>query len=149
VTRSKRLAPAGRLIDERERQQAERLATCERRVADCEAKLAELKSYHADYERGFADRARQGTGAASLRDYQVFLGRLQQAISQQAEIVRQAQMERDAEMQRWQQAARHAKAVGTVMARWRTEEQYASDRRDQRESDERAQRPPPTNRGSR
>ena len=61
MTRSKRLAPAGRVIDERERQQAEHLALSEKRVAECEAKLAELERYYADYAREFAIRAGKGT----------------------------------------------------------------------------------------
>lgn len=140
MTRSKRLAPAGRVIDERERQQAEQLALSERRVSDAEAKLAELERYLSDYAREFAVRAGQGTGAASLRDYQVFLARLTQAVTQQTQVLLQARAERDAELERWQAAARHAKAVGNVMQRWRIEEHSAAERRDQRESDERAQR---------
>lgn len=140
MTRSKRLAPAGRVIDERERQQAEQLAACERKVAENEAKLGELERYYTDYARQFAVRAGQGTGVASLRDYQVFLARLTQAVNQQTQVVLQVRGERDAELERWQQAARHAKAVGTVMERWKSEEQKLADRRDQLESDERAQR---------
>lgn len=140
MTRSKRLAPAGRVIGERERQQAEQLAACERRVTENEAKLAELERYYSDYAREFVVRAGHGSGVAGLRDYQAFLARLTQAVKQQTQVLLQARAERDAEHGRWQQAARHAKAVGTVMERWRAEEQHAADRRDQRESDERAQR---------
>jgi len=147
MTRSKRMAPAGRVIDERERQQAEQLAAVEKRVAEHEAKLAELERYHADYARDFAAKAGQGTDAAGLRDYQVFLARLSQAIQQQTQLLVRVRLERDAVGQRWQQAAQHAKAVGNVMQRWRAEEHYAEARRDQRDSDERAQRPP--GRGSR
>jgi flagellar protein FliJ len=142
MTRSKRLAPAGRVIDERERQQAEQLAAIEKRVAEHEAKLAELERYHADYARDFAARAGKGTGAASLRDYQIFLARLTRAIQQQTQLLLQVRLDRDAVEQRWQQAAQHAKAVGNVMERWRAEEHYADAQRDQRDSDERAQRTP-------
>lgn len=142
MTRSKRLAPARRVIGDRERQQAEQLVAVEKRVAEHEAKLAELERYHADYARDFTARAGQGTGAASLRDYQVFLARLTQAIQQQTQLLVQVRLERDAVEQRWQQAAQHAKAVGNVMERWRAEEHYAEERQDQRDSDERAQRAP-------
>jgi flagellar protein FliJ len=142
MTRSKRLAPAGRVIDERERQQAEQLALSEKRVAESEAKLAELERYYADYAREFAIKAGKGTGVSSLRDYQTFLARLTQAVSQQTGLLLSVRQERDAELVRWQQAARHAKAVGNVMERWRSEEHYAEEKRDQRESDERAQRTP-------
>ena len=142
MTRSKRMESAGRVLDERERRRAEQVAVGEKRVAECEAKLAELERYHADYARDFALQAGRGTGASRLRDYQVFLARLTQAVNQQTQLLIQVRLERDAELQRWQQAAQQAKAVGNVMERWRSEEHYADEQRAQRESDERAQRMP-------
>jgi flagellar FliJ protein len=76
----------------------------------------------------------------ALRDYQAFLSRLAEAIKQQQAVVKRAESERDAERLRWQEAAKRAKALGHVVEQWQTEERRASDRREQRESDERAQR---------
>jgi flagellar FliJ protein len=55
-------------------------------------------------------------------------------------LVQRARIEREHERTRWQEAATRAKAVDHVMERWRLEERHALDRREQRESDERAQR---------
>ena len=116
------------------------LATVERKVAEAEAKLQELERYRADYDKQFAQRAGGGIGVTALRDYQAFLARLSEAIKQQQAVVKRAQSERDAERLRWQEAAKRAKALGHVVEQWQTEERRASDRREQRESDERAQR---------
>jgi flagellar FliJ protein len=140
VTRAKRMKPVQNLYDDTERRTAMSLATIERRVAEAEAKLQELERYRVDYDKQFAQRAGVGIGVTALRDYQVFLARLAEAIRQQQAVVKRAQSERDAERQRWQEAAKRAKALGHVVEQWQTEERRASDRREQRESDERAQR---------
>ncbi|MGH8188717.1 MAG: flagellar FliJ family protein, partial [Steroidobacteraceae bacterium] len=75
-----------------------------------------------------------------LRDYQVFLARLVEAIRQQHAIVQRVRAERDAERLRWQEAAKRAKALGHVVEQWQTEERRSFERREQHESDERAQR---------
>lgn len=140
MTRAKRLEPVQNLVDDTERRLALSLAAFERRVTENETKLQELERYRAEYERQFSQRAGKGIGATDLRDYQAFLARLGEAIKQQQSIVQRARAERDAERQRWQDAAKRSKALGHVVEQWRTEERRTSDRREQRESDERAQR---------
>ena len=134
------MKPVQNLYDDTERRLAVALATVERKVAEAEAKLQELERYRGDYENQFKQRAGRGIGARDLRDYQAFLARLTEAIRQQHAVVKRAQSERDAERLRWQDAAKRAKALGHVVEQWQTEERRASDRREQRESDERAQR---------
>jgi flagellar FliJ protein len=134
------MKPVQNLYDDTERRHAVALATVERKVADAEAKLQELERYRGDYENQFKQRAGRGIGARDLRDYQAFLARLTEAIRQQHAVVKRAQSERDAERLRWQDAAKRAKALGHVVEQWQSEERRASDRREQRESDERAQR---------
>ena len=140
MTRAKRMKPVQNLYDDSERRLALGLATIERRVAEAEAKLQELERYRSEYDKQFAQRAGGGIGATALRDYQVFLARLSDAIKQQQAVVKRAQSERDAERLRWQEAAKRARALGHVVEQWQTEERRASDRREQHESDERAQR---------
>lgn len=140
MTRAKRMKPVQNLYDDTERRLAVGLATIERRVAEAEAKLQELERYRGDYDKQFAQRAGGGIGVTALRDYQAFLSRLSDAIKQQHAVVKRAQSERDAERLRWQEAAKRAKALGHVVEQWQSEERRASDRREQHESDERAQR---------
>ncbi len=140
MTRSKRLEPVHRLADDEERRLARSLATFDRRVAEAEAKLAELQQYRQEYERQFSARVEGGMGATALRDYQAFLARLSDAIRQQGALLERARAERELERTKWQEAATRAKAVDHVMERWRMEERQALERREQRESDERAQR---------
>jgi flagellar FliJ protein len=140
MTRAQRLQPVQHLAEENERRLARSLAAFERRVSDAEAKRDELERYRHDYERKFAERAASGIGVTDLRDYQAFLARLSEAIRQQGQIVERARSERDLERKRWQEAAVRAKAIDHVIDRWQDEERSRTERREQRESDERAQR---------
>ena len=139
MNRITRMQPVQKVVDRTEQQRAEQMATGERRVAECEAKFAELKKYESDYRANYQQRGSSGMSSTELRDYQTFLARLSEAIKQQAKIVQHAKNERDASRKRWQEAAVRAKAVEHVIDKWQVEERQGMDRREQRDSDERAQ----------
>lgn len=140
MSRAQRLQPVQRVVDEKERKLAEVLAAAERTVTAAQSKLDELESYRADYARNFAQRAAAGMGARELHDYQAFMMRLRDAIEQQSAVLQRAAGERDARLKRWQEAAQRCKAVGHVIEHWQADERREKGRREQRETDERAQR---------
>lgn len=140
MSRAQRLQPVQRVVDETERKLAEALAATERAVAAAQRKLDELEAYRGDYARKFSTLAGEGMGARELHDYQTFMMRLQQAVQQQTAVLQRAERERDAQLRHWQEAAKRCKAVGHVIEHWQTEERRGRDRREQRDSDERAQR---------
>jgi flagellar FliJ protein len=140
MTRSERMEPVQLVLSEGERARARELGEGQRRLADAEAKLAELKTYHGEYLQTYRKRAEDGTSVTRLRDFQAFLARLELALAQQEKIVAQAREQVAQQRRNWQGAARQVKAVETVVDRWRHDEQKAGDRREQKESDERAQR---------
>jgi flagellar protein FliJ len=141
MSRSRRMQPVQQAVNEAERQRAERLAESEKRVADSEHKLEELQKYRADYQNAFNQRVSGGINNAGLRDYRSFLAKLNDAVRQQTQIVATARAERDAQRQQWQQAAQRAKSIDNVVEQWRDDERRTAERREQRDSDERAQRP--------
>lgn len=140
MTRAKRLQPVQDLMDDTERKLARSVAVFEKRLHDAELKLTELERYQGEYQRQLTERTGQGIGVMGLRDYQAFLGRLGDAIRQQRSVVQRAASDRDAERLKWQAAARRARAIDHVVDQWQAEERRASDRREQIEIDERAQR---------
>lgn len=140
MTRAKRLQPVQHLVDDNERRLAQSVAAFERRVSEAEAKLGELVRYRAEYEKQLSQRAEHGIGVAELRDYQAFLARLAEACKQQQALLQRAQVEREAERERWREAAKRAKALGHVVEQWQAEDRRTLERREQRDSDERAQR---------
>ena len=140
MTRSERLAPVQQVLGHSEQARARELGEAQRRLAEAEAKLAELRNYHSDYLQAYRKRAEDGTSVTALRDFQAFLARLEQALSQQDSLVSQAREAVQTRRSNWQGAAREVKAVESVVDRWRSVEARAGERREQKESDERAQR---------
>jgi flagellar FliJ protein len=140
MKRAKRLEPVQHIVDDAQRRLALSVAAFEKRVLEGEAKLLELQRYKGEYEQQFSQRAGRGIGATDLRDYQAFLARLTEAIKQQQVLVARARSEHQAERVKWQEALKRSKALGHVVERWQAEERLMNDKRDQRESDERAQR---------
>jgi flagellar protein FliJ len=140
MKRAQRLEPVQHIIDEAQKRLAMSVAGFEKRLQEGEKKLEELVRYKAEYEQGFQQRAAGGIGVMEMRDYQAFLARLAEAIKQQQALVTRARVEHEAERVKWQEALKRSKALGHVVERWQAEERHVTERREQRESDERAQR---------
>jgi flagellar FliJ protein len=140
MNRSRRMQPVQRAVGDLERRRAERLAAAERALGEAQARFDELTRYHDDYLKRFETLAGAGMAGMGLRDYQTFLARLAAAIGAQGEVRDTARAQRDAERDAWQKAATRAKAVERVVEQWRNDERQSAERRDQKESDERAQR---------
>ena len=143
MKRAKRLEPVQHIVDEAQKRLAMSVAAFEKRLLEGEKKLEELVRYKAEYEQGFQQRAAGGIGVMEMRDYQAFLARLAEAIKQQQALVNRARAEHEAERVKWQEALKRSKALGHVVERWQAEERHVTERREQRESDERAQRKTP------
>jgi flagellar protein FliJ len=139
VKRSERLDVVQQATARNEREHAERVAGAQREVAEMEGKLAALEKYRGEYEAGFAARAGAGLDASGVRDYQTFLSRLSEAMTQQAELVARAKDALEAVRLQWREAAQRAHVVDTLAERWQIEESRAESRRDQNESDELSQ----------
>lgn len=140
MTRGQRLKPVQQRLDEAERGLAAALATARRRRIDAEARLEELRRYETDYHESFKRQAAEGLVSVSLRDFRVFLGKLAEAVRQQQLVVLRAGEEEQGATRAWQDAARRARGLTAVVARWDGEVLRARERREQRDTDERALR---------
>jgi flagellar protein FliJ len=139
MKKTERIGMVRRVVETHERRKAEALAACEKNVLAAQAKLDELEAYRAAYVRDFARRAESGINGAGVREYQVFLGRLDEALRHQAQTLAQARLQRGAELENWRNAARRAAAVGNLASHWQAEERLAAEKIEQKESDERSQ----------
>lgn len=140
MTRAGRMAPVQQVLGDTEKDRARELGAAQQRVADAEARLAELRAYQGEYVKAFRQRASEGTGIRKLRDFQAFLARLDAALRQQEQIVTTAREQAAGSRRDWQGAARQVKAVQSVVDRWHVAETRAGERRDQKDTDERAAR---------
>ena len=139
MKRSERLDVVQQVASRTERERAERVGAAERHLVEMQQKLAALEKYRTEYESGFKSRAGAGVDVVGMRDFQTFLAKLGEALTQQRELVTLAQRALDSERSNWREAAQRAHVVETLAERWQTEEQRAETRRDQNESDELSQ----------
>ena len=139
MKRSERLDVVQQVTSRNERQRAERVGAAERHLVEMQQKLTALEKYRSEYEAGFKTRAGTGLDVIGMRDFQTFLAKLGEALTQQRELVTLAQRALDAERTNWREAAQRAHVVETLAERWQSEEQRAETRRDQNESDELSQ----------
>ena len=139
MKRSERLDVVQQFAARTERERAERVAAAERQLLEMQDKLATLERYRSEYEAGFATRAGAGLDVIGMRDFQTFLAKLGEALTQQRELVALASGALDAERSHWREAAQRTHVVETLAERWQGEESRAADRRDQDESDELSQ----------
>jgi flagellar FliJ protein len=140
VKRSKRLEPVGELAAEAERENAVAVAAAQAKLVDAERRAVELKRYLAEYQEMFQQRAKRGIGVSGMRDYQMFIARLSEAVRHQDGLIAQLRSECERARVGWLEAAARKSAVGKVIAEARTEDQKLEDRKAQKEFDEHAQR---------
>ncbi|HET7809711.1 MAG TPA: flagellar export protein FliJ [Steroidobacteraceae bacterium] len=139
MKRSDRLDVVQQVASRNERERAERVGAAERHLVEMQQKLAALEKYRTEYEAGFKARAGSGVDVVGMRDFQTFLAKLGEALTQQRELVTLAQRALDTERSSWREAAQRAHVVETLAERWQSEELRAATRRDQNESDELSQ----------
>jgi flagellar FliJ protein len=141
MTRSERMQPIKALADTRERDAGAGVAAARRVLEDREKQLEQLRGYRAEYA---GRAAREGAAdAVRLQNYHAFLGRLGDAIRQQEELVAAARQDLEHRTASWQERRIEAASLGKAVERIAETEQKLADRREQRDTDERALRARP------
>lgn len=136
--REKRLQPLRELAGMRERNQAVALGASERRLSEAERRLQDLQRYRQEYEQSFHRTATAGAPMRGLREQQVFIARLAEAVRAQQMILEQIRTECSLARQHWREAATRKQVVGKVVERAKQEAVVKDERRQQIENDERA-----------
>jgi flagellar protein FliJ len=140
MSRGEQLDLVQQVATRNERDLASRLAEAERDAIEAEQKLVALERYRNEYEEQLAQRGAGGVDISGVREFQAFLARLGEALVAQRQVLGAARAVRDQQLNSWREAAQRAQVVQTLADRWQTEARREEDRRDQRESDELAQR---------
>src|SRR3954471_5549204 len=105
MKRSESLEVVQQVTARTERERAERVGAAQRHLVEMQQKLAALERYRSEYESGFAARAGAGLDVVGMRDFQTFLARLGEALSQQRELIVLAERALEAERCHWREAA--------------------------------------------
>ena len=138
MTKSQRMKPLTRVATSRERTAAKELGEYRRTLAAAEAKYAELATYREEYSKQLQQSGGSGIDAQQMRDYRVFLARLNEAIVHQQASVDQHRREYERMRRVWSEARVRSKSLDKVVERYKKEESAIVERREQAESDERS-----------
>lgn len=103
-------------------------------------KLELLLQYRQEYLDQLQSQMRDGVAAAQLRNFQHFIGTLDDAIEQQRALTLQADTRLTHGRGDWQQTKRSLNSFDTLADRVRQQEIIALNKREQRDSDERTAR---------
>lgn len=135
------MKPVQRVAESREQAAVQKLGQSQQYLDAQRARLEELCVYRDQYSQSFQASGGLGLSASRLQDYRVFLSRLNEAIRQQEAIIVQCTSQHELTRQQWVETRSRHKAIDKVIERYRSEEQKTLDRQEQKEQDERAQRP--------
>ena len=139
MKKSQRLGPVIKVAKNREENAAKALNESRHILEKNEAKLAELLAYQQEYTKQYEDVGRGGTEIHRINEFRQFLTKLNQAISNQREIIKAKQSELDKKNDIWLQTRIKHKSIDKIATRHRTDERRNEDRREQAESDDRSQ----------
>ena len=112
-----------------------RLMANERASSDT---LALLIRYRDDYLARFLEIARDGISPDRMRNYQAFVGRLDDAIAQQRTTLNDSQQRTASGQKAWVTHRNRARALDTLSQRHLAHERRQEEQREQKRSDENA-----------
>lgn len=104
----------------------------------CEVKLQMLVDYRTEYCARYKQAVSEGIGLDALRNYTSFIGKLDQAISQQEQVVAHSRRMTQHGQQQWVHERNRMKAFDTLSARQQAQVAAKEARFEQRQSDEHA-----------
>ena len=137
---SDRFKPVLKVAENREANAARKFGQSQKLHREEEEKLQNLRQYHNEYMARFQQTASMGMNANQLREYQAFLNKLEQAITEQEEIVRQSKLSCTEHKQQWTQKHIRTQTMDKAMNRMVKDEQKQEDAKEQKMSDELSQR---------
>ena len=137
---STRLRPVIDQAREREQAAARLLAEVLTRLGQATDKLTELENYRNEYVEGLHYKTQSGLNALQMKDYQVFLGRLDMAIRQQQQVLAGLEQEAGHARENWLSEKQRLGALDKLSDRHRQQELVDSERREQAETNEHALR---------
>lgn len=115
---------------------AKNLQALKARWNDAEDKLRQLLAYRESYRERLRESGGNGTSAMALRDFQLFLAKLDTAIKLQQDEVARCQTRWNAGQQEWLRQRGKLKAFDTLSQRHRRAEEKRENQIEQKEQDE-------------
>jgi len=119
---------------------AKRLGAALKAVEEAEQKLQMLLGYRDDYANRLDQQQMAGITPFAYQNFVAFVGKLDNAINGQREVVKHAKYKSDQEKKAWQESERKRLSYRTLNERAVAEAQKIADKRDQKMMDDHAAR---------
>jgi flagellar FliJ protein len=103
---------------------------------EAELKLNQLAGYREEYRQRLSQNTQHGMQMAAWREFQLFMDKLDQAITLQGEEVAKCQRHWEGGRREWLERQRQLKAYGTLLQRHTSSENMREARKEQKEQDE-------------
>ena len=139
MMRSKRFEPIQEIASASAADLSRAMGEAGRRVGDLERQLEQLKTYRDEYVQN-STQASGPIDAVRLQNYRSFLDRLGEALRQHLINLDIARAEYEKRRALWSEKRGEAESLGRVIERFRKEERYVAEQREQREGDDAAMR---------
>lgn len=140
MTKSQRMNPLLKLAERNEQQAARALGVSQQAVQTHEQQLVLLLNYRQEYAERMQSHGSRGMSVTQMQGYQSFLARLDEGIREQRHVLLRAQEEFEHQRRLWQQSHIRTQSLDKVKLRYLAEEVRVQERKDQKDTDERAQR---------
>jgi len=136
--RSKRIQPIAKHADQLQQQAVQIFVVAQQAVVDAQLQLEQLIEYRSEYNNG---RVSGSLSVIQLRDYQVFLNKLNQSIDQaRINIINKKQLCEQQKLN-WLKTRSRSKALDAVIVKYQVQEAQIEARIEQKEQDEFSSRP--------
>jgi flagellar FliJ protein len=137
MSRSNRLQPVVQFAHRKEKHAAQEFGDAQHASLQEQKKLQDLQRYREEYIADFQRRGRAGVSGAAMQQFQHFLARLDEAISQQIKRVGGASIAARQKNEQWQEKLTRSRALNNAVTTMQQQEQRLRDRIEQKEADER------------
>ncbi len=137
MKKSQRFSTLADLAKSKEQAAAIALGTSNRIYSENIEKLQSLKIYREEYLKRFAENGQQGMGVVAMQTYKDFINGLDQAIQDQQVKIVEAEQQCLASRKIWQHVHTKTKIMDTTVSRFKQQERYHEERREQKEMDDR------------
>lgn len=140
MRRSKRLQVVLALAQRKEDEALKVMQVAQQNLNQQNNKLNELIQYQKEYQQALREAYKGGATAASCATYQHFLSQVGGAIDQQQSVVTLAEEQLNKTRELWRAVHEKQRGMGSLIDRFRDEEDREIDKKEQKMIDELSQR---------
>jgi len=137
VKKSERLQPISDFKKRQEEDAAKRLAKVSQEVSAQKQRLVDLHSYRGEYSRQFNSVGGGGMSAQKMREYQLFMHKLNTVLDQQKAAIDVLEREYEDKKRQWLAARNKLQAINKVQDRHLKKERQIEEKVSQKEQDDR------------